>query len=102
MNEILCKFVIRFVVNYKILFVVGNAHKKRKKKTFIRHRWTEEELAEVKKLFSYCFKEERTPTQSEVVAAQKKSKANGGGLWKLSVVVVKSKVSWLRLHPSSK
>ncbi|XP_063965463.1 uncharacterized protein LOC135156624 [Lytechinus pictus] len=74
----------------------------RKRKATTRHNWSTEEINEVNKLFKSFLDSDKTPGEKAVAAAMRKSKQNGGSIWKLKLKNIKSKVSWIRLHVNKK
>ncbi|XP_072013517.1 uncharacterized protein [Amphiura filiformis] len=66
-----------------------------------RHNWTSEEKEEVSTLFAKFFDRNKTPGEEAVRKAIELSKKRGGLIWKLPMKNIKSKVSWMRLHPSN-
>ena len=64
-----------------------------------RHKWSDDDIAELKTLFKAFFEKDKTPGEDEVRHVQEKSRKAGGNLWRLSMNQIKSKVSWLRLYP---
>lgn len=64
-----------------------------------RHRWTADELKEVREIFHPFFVKDKTPGQNAVLRGIAQSKERGGLIWKLPAGKIKKKISWLRLHP---
>ena len=64
-----------------------------------RHRWTPEEIAELKTIFEQWFKEDSTPGNKVIAKAKQHSKEKNGLIWKLESDKIKKKISWMRLHP---
>lgn len=72
-----------------------NARKsKPKKRSGTRVRWNEEELNEIDELFHDHLSNKMIPRKEHVEAAIKRSRKNGGMIWKRSWTVIKSKVVW--------
>jgi hypothetical protein len=63
-----------------------------------RHKWSVDELNEVKHLFKNYFAQGKTPGEAAVQRAMTISKTKGGSIWKLPLKRIKSKVLYMRLH----
>lgn len=81
-----------------MIFCFAVTQKAYKKKSVPRHKWTMAEIEETRDLFKNFFGIDKTPGIAAVKKAQETSRTNGGLLWKLPVGIIKSKVSWLRMH----
>jgi hypothetical protein len=72
---------------------------KKKKEIRQRHKWTEEEILELKEVFRKFFLENKIPGMKDIEKLKIKSKNKGGKIWLLSTDKIKKKISWIRLHP---
>lgn len=75
--------------------------KKKKKKMINRHRWTVEEINEVKRLFRKYLEKSITPGVQAIKEAIASSKENDGAIWRLNPDNITKKVSWLKLNAGS-
>ena len=76
----------------------SNEPPKKKKKANTKKKWGEDEKKELRSLFARNYSSKVIPGKEETEAAIKKSKLNGGQVWKRSWSVVKSKVAWELKH----
>lgn len=67
--------------------------KTKKKADIPRQKWSEEEVAEIRKLFKASFEHDKTPRQAEVEKQMKISAANKGLIHKRPRDNIKKKVS---------
>jgi hypothetical protein len=65
------------------------------KKGCERHRWTQEEMVELKKLFKIPLRNLKTPGQKEIDKIMKQSKLKLWHIWQLKNANIKKKISYL-------
>jgi hypothetical protein len=79
-----------------ISFPLLEPPKKKRKASFSIQRWSQEEIDELKILFSEEFLSGKCPRQKAVEAAKARSKINGGVIWKRKWDTIKKKVHYLQ------
>ena len=78
------------------MFFVDTLPRKQKPKTRRTvHKWTEEEVGEIKRIFKSFLLIKKTPGEDEIRKGIKISKTKNGFIHKLPIDKIKKKISWL-------
>ncbi|PIK48407.1 putative proteoglycan 4-like [Apostichopus japonicus] len=80
------------------LLIFDHTKKRKRRTSKPRHKWTHEEIDELKQLFDIYFRKDKTAGEKAVKKAMERSREREGTVWQLPLKSIKSKVSWLRLH----